>query len=81
MEITSKEVRGNNVDFSIIKLHRKKVVEATWIFRPAQLHGKTYVETTWIFRSVCGKKYVEMTLKFVEIWASTYRCNIDVEST
>ena len=27
------------------------------------------------------KKYVEMALKFVEIWSSTYRRNIDVEST
>ena len=28
-----------------------------------------------------SKKYVEMTWKFVEICSSTYRRNIDVEST
>ena len=30
---------------------------------------------------VISKKYLEMTWKFVEIWSSTYRCDIDVEST
>ena len=30
---------------------------------------------------VTSKKYLEMTWKFVEIWSSTYRCDIDVEST
>ena len=48
-KITSKKVRGNDVDFSISK--------------------------------ITSKNYVEMTWKFVEIWSSTYRRNIDVEST
>ena len=30
---------------------------------------------------ITSKKYVEMTWKFVEIWSSTYRRNIHVEST
>ena len=30
---------------------------------------------------VISKKHLEMTWKFVEIWSSTYRCDIDVEST
>ena len=65
------------------KLHRKKYVETTWIFWPSKLHRKKYVETTWIFRSpkLRRKKYMEMTWKFVEICSSTYRRNIDVEST
>ena len=32
-----------------VKLHRKKYVETTWIFRPSKLCRKKYVETTWIF--------------------------------
>ena len=30
---------------------------------------------------ITSKKYVETTWKFVEIWSSTYRCNIHIEST
>ena len=58
-------------------------METTWIFQPLKLHRKKYVETTWIFRpsKLRRKKYVEMSWKFVEIWFSTYRRNIDVEST
>ena len=32
-------------------------------------------------RQIASKKYVEMTWKFIEIWSSTYRRNIHVEST
>ena len=41
------------------------------------------METTRIFRTskLHRKKYVEMTWKYVEIWPSSYRHNIDVEST
>ena len=65
------------------KLHRKEYMETTWIFWPAKLRRKKYVETTKIFRPVKlrRKKYMETTWKFVEIWSSTYRSNIDVEST
>ena len=52
--------------------------KATSNFCPSKVRLKKYVETTWIFRS---KKYVKMTWKFVEIWSSTYRRNMDVEST
>ena len=65
-EITSKKVRGNHVDFSTIEITSKKV-------RGNHVDFSTS-ETT-------SKKYAEMTWKFVEIWSSTYRHNIHVEST
>ena len=66
IEITSKKVRGNNVDFWTIKITSKKV------------HGN-YVDFS--ISEITSKKYVELTWKFVEIWSSTYRRNIYVEST
>ena len=65
-EITSKKVRGNNVDFSTIKITSKKV------------HGN---DLDFSISEISSKKYVEMTSKFAEIWSSTYRRNIHVEST
>ena len=65
-EITPKKVRGNNVDFLAIKITSKKVHGNNVDFRPSKLHRQKYVEMTW---------------KFVEIWSSAYRRNIDVEST
>ena len=35
----------------------------------------------FLISEIALKKYVEMTLKFVEIWSSSYRRNTDVEST
>ena len=35
----------------------------------------------FLISEILLKKYAEMTWKFVEIWSSTYRCNIDVELT
>ena len=67
LEISSKKVHGKNVD----------------IFRLAKLPQTKHVETTRIFWTIeiTSKKYVEMTWKFVEIWSSTYWCNIHAEST
>ena len=66
IEITSKKVRGSNVDFSTIEITSKK--------RRGNHVDFSTSETT-------SKKYAEMTWKFVEIWSSTYRRNIHVEST
>ena len=66
IEITSKKVRGNNMDFSTIKITFKKV-------------RRNKVEFT--ISEITSKRYVEMTWKFVDIWSSTYRRNIHVEST
>ena len=43
------------------KLHQKKYVETTWIFRPLKLHRKKYVETTPIIQPSNShrKKYME----------------------
>ena len=65
-EITSKKVRGSKVDFSTIEITSKKV-------RGNNVDFST-IEIT-------SKKYAGMTWKFVEIWSSTYRRNIHVEST
>ena len=69
--------------FGPSKLHWKMYVETTWIFRPSKLHPKRYLETARIFRpaKLIRKKNVEMRWKFVEIFSSTYRRNIDVELT
>ena len=66
IETTSKRVRGNNVDFLTIEITSKK------------LRGNSVDFST---SKITSKKYVEMTWKFVEIWSSTYRRNIHVEST
>ena len=65
-EITSKKVGGNDVDFSTIEITSKKVRGNDVNFSISESTSKKYVETTW---------------KFVEVWSSTYRRNIHVEST
>ena len=66
IEITSKKVRGKNVDISTIEITSKKVRENDMDFSISEITLKSYVEMTW---------------KFVEVWSSLYRRNIDVEST
>ena len=66
IEIASKKVRGNNVDFSISKIKSKKV------------RGN---DADFSISEITSKKYVKMTRKFVKIYCSTYRRQIDVEST
>ena len=64
--ITSKRVRGNNVDFLTIKITSKKYMETMWIFRSSKLHPKTYGEITQIFlpARLRQKRYVEKTRIF-----------------
>ena len=50
IEISSKKVRVNNMDFSARRNFVEKSMWSTWIFRPSKLHRKKYGETTWIFR-------------------------------
>ena len=64
-EITPMKVHGNHVDFSTIKITSKKVRGNHVDFSTSE---------------ITSKKYAEMTWKTVEIWSSTYRRNIHVES-
>ena len=53
IEITSKEVRGNDVDFAINKITSKQYVEMTWKF--VEIWTLTYlrdidVDSTWCAR-------------------------------
>ena len=64
-EIISKRVRGNYVDFATIEITSKKVRGNHVDFSTSE---------------ITSKKYAAMTWKFVEIWSSTYRRNIHVES-
>ena len=66
IDITSKKARGSNVDFSTIEITSTKV------------RGKNVDFST---SEITSKKYVEITWKFVEIWSSTYRRDIEVKST
>ena len=63
---TEKKVHRNNVDFSAMKIRSKKV------------RGKDGV---FSLSKITSKKYVEMTLKFVEIWSSTYCSSVHIELT
>ena len=64
-EIISKKERWNSMDFSTSEITPKKV------------RGN---DVDFSISEVTSKKYVEMMLKFVEIWSSTYWRNIVVES-
>ena len=83
IEITSKKVRGNNADFSTIEITSKKVRGNHVDFSTSEITSKkvrgNHVDFSTI--EITSKKYAEMTWKFVEIWSSTYRRNIHVEST
>ena len=82
-KITLKKVRGNNVDFSTIEITWKKVHGNHVDFSTSKITSKkvpgNHVDFSTI--EITLKKYAEMTWKFVEIWSSTYRRNIHVEST
>ena len=65
-KITPEKVRENDMDFWTIEIPSKKV------------YGN---DVDFSISEISSKMYVEMTLKFVEIWSSTYRRNIHVEST
>ena len=65
-EILLEEVRGNNVDFSTIKITSKQVRENNLYFLTIENTSKKYVESTWIFRpsKLHRKKYVKSTWTF-----------------
>ena len=83
IEITSKKVRGNSVDFSTSEITSKKVHGNHVNFSTSKITSKkvhgNHVDFSTI--EITSKKYVEMTWKFAEIWSSTYRRNMRVEST
>ena len=83
IEITSKKVRGNNVYFSTIEVTLKKVRRIHVDFSTSEITSKKVrgIHVDFSTIEITSKKYAEMTWKFVEIWSSTYRRNIHVEST
>ena len=79
IEITSKKVRENNVDFSTIKITSKKIRRNNMDFSIIEITSKKVFGNNVNF-SVCkiiSKKGMEMTWKFVEIGLR----RIDVIST
>ena len=83
IEITLKKARGNNVDFSTSKIMLKKVRGNNVDFSTIEIITKKVrgnnVDISTI--EITSKKYVKMSWKFGEIWTSTYRRNIHVDST
>ena len=81
-QITSKKVRGNNVDFSTIEVTSERVRGNNVDFSTIEITSKKVRGNDVDFSTIeiISKKYVEMTCKFVEIWSLTYRRNIHVES-
>ena len=82
-KITPVKVRGNKVDFSTIEITPKKVLRNDVDFCIIEITLKKVCGNDLDFpiSEITSKKYAEMTWKFVEIWSSTYRYNIHVEST
>ena len=83
IKIISKKLRRNDVNFSPIKITWKKVcwidvdllsIEIWW-----EKVRRNDVDFSPI--KITLKKYVEMKLKFANIFLSMYRCNIDIQST
>ena len=64
IEITSKKVRGNDVHFSLIEIASKKICQNDVDFSSIEIRSKMYVEMTW---------------KFINIFFSAYRRNIDIK--
>ena len=65
--------------------HRNYIEKSTWKQRGFFDHGNLSKkvggnDVDFSNSEITSKKYVEMTWKFVEIWSSTYRRNIHVES-
>ena len=83
IKITSKKVSGNNVDFSTMEITSKKIFGNHVDFSTIEITSKKVrgKNVYFLTSEVTSKKYVEMTWKFVKLWPSTYRRNIDVEST
>ena len=82
-QITSKKVRGNNVDFWTSEIRSKRVRENNVDFSTIEITLKRVRGNDLDFSTIkiTSKKYLKMTWKLVEISSSTYRRNIHVEST
>ena len=65
-KVISKKVLGNNLNFSPIEITSGKV------------RGNN---VDFLISEITAEKYVEMTLKFVEIWSLMFRRNVGIEST
>ena len=83
IEITSKRVRGNNVDFSAIKITSNKVRGNNADFSASEITSRKVRENDVDISTIeiTSRKYAEMTWKLVEIWSLTYRRNIHVKLT
>ena len=83
IKTSSKNVRANKVNYSTIKITSKKVSRNTVDISTKEITLKKVRENNVDFSTIeiTSKKYVETTWKFVEIWSSTYRRNIHVNST
>ena len=83
IEITLTKERGNNVDFSTIEITSKKTHGNNVHFSTIEITLKKARgnQADFSISEVTSKEYAEMTWKFVNIWSSTYRRNIHVEST
>ena len=82
-EITSKKVRGNDMDFLTIEITSKKVRGNNVDFTTIEITSKKVRgnDGDFLISEITSKNYVEMTWKFAEIRSSTYRRNTYVEST
>ena len=63
IEIGLKKVRRNDVHFSLIEITSKKICQNDVDFSSIEIRSKMYVEMTW---------------KFINIFFSAYRRNIDI---
>ena len=79
IEITAKNVRGNNVDFSTIEITSKKVRGNNMDFLTIEITSKKVPENDvdFLISEITSKKYVETTWKFVDFGLR----RIDVIST
>ena len=78
-EISSKKVHQNNIDFSLIEIMSKKVRRNNIDFSLIEKVRRSDVHFLPI--EITSKKYVEMKWKIADIFSSTYRRNIAIEST
>ena len=82
IEITLKKIHRNNVDFSLIDIMSNKVRRNGVDFLPIKSTSKKYVETARIFcLSKLHRKNTSKRRENSSIFFSTYRRNIDIEST
>ena len=77
------KVRANNVDFSTVEITSKKVRGENVAVLISEITSRKvrWNNVDFSTSEITSKKYLKMTYKFVGIYSSTYRRNIDVEST